>query len=124
MCLYNIKGDGCRMGEKKNTYSKEFKLDAIRMYLSGKYGGYTPVSRALDITRTNLINWVSRFSNLGETGLEDGRSKGATGQFVLPPKIEGLPINEENLRLRAENAYLRSLLELNIDVIKKKHITK
>ena len=112
------------MGKNKNTYSKEFKLDAIRMYLSGEHGGYTPVSRTLDITRTNLINWVSRYSKLGETGLEDGRGKGATGQFVLPPKLGGLPINEENLRLRAENAYLRSLLELNIDVIKKKHITK
>jgi hypothetical protein len=94
------------------------------MYLRGEHGGYTPVARTLDITRTNLINWVSKYSRLGETGLEDGRRKGAIGQFILPPKIEGLPINEENLRLRAENAYLRSLLELNIDVIKKKHITK
>ena len=113
------------MGEKNITYNKQFKLDAIRMYLSGEYGGYTPVAHTLDITRTNLINWVSRYSKLGETGLEDGRAvKRFTGQFILPPKIEGLPINEENLRLRAENAYLRSLLELNIDVIKKKHTTK
>jgi hypothetical protein len=89
------------------------------MYLGGECGGYTPVARILDITRTNLINWVSRYSKLGEFGLEDGRGKGSTGQFVLPPKLEGLPINEENIRLRAENAYLRSLLELNIDVIKK-----
>ena len=119
-----MKGDVCEMGEKKSTYNKKFKLDAIRMYLSGEYGGYTPVARTLDITRTNLINWVSKYSKLGETGLEDGRSKANTGQFVFPQKIDGLPINEENLRLRAENSYLRSLLELNIDVIKKKHITK
>ena len=112
-------GDGGKMGEKNKTYSKEFKLDAIRMYLSGEHGGYTPVARALNITRTNLINWVDRYTKLGEVGLEDGRGKGSTGQFVLPPRIEGLPINEENIRLKAENAYLRSLLELNIDVIKK-----
>jgi len=43
--------------ERKNkTYSKEFKLDAIKMYLSGQYGGYTPVTKMIDITRTNLIN--------------------------------------------------------------------
>ena len=70
MCLHNIKEDDSRMGEKKNKYSKEFKLDAIRMYLSGEHGGYTPVARTLDITRTNLSNWVSRYSRLGKTGLE------------------------------------------------------
>ena len=114
------------MGNIKNhsTYSKEFKLNAIRMYLSGQYGGYTPVTKMLGITRTNLINWVAIYTQSGETGLEDGRGKGETRQFVLPPPIEGLPMRDENLRLRAENAYLRSLLELNMDIIKKKHITK
>lgn len=63
------------MRKKNNTYSKEFKLNAIRMYLSGKHGGYTPVARTLNITRTNLINWVDRYSKLGEVGLEDGRGK-------------------------------------------------
>ena len=115
----SLRGDGRKMGEKNKTHSKDFTLDAIRMYLSGEHGGYTPVARALNITRTNLINWVDRYTKLGEVGLEDGRGKGAMGQFVLPPKIEGLPINEENIRLKAENAYLRSLLELSIDVIKK-----
>ncbi len=115
----SLRGDGGKMGEKNKAYSKEFKLDAIRLYLSGEHGGYTPVARALNITRANLINWVNRYSKLGEFGLEDGRGKGSAGQFVLPPKIEGLPINEENIRLKAENAYLRSLLELNIDIIKK-----
>ena len=60
------------------------------------------------------------YSREGESGLEDGRGKGKTKQFVLPPQIEGLPIQDENLRLKAENAYLRSILELNIDIIKKK----
>ncbi len=109
---------------KKKTYSKEFKLDAIRMYLSGQYGGYTPVTNMLGITRTNLINWVAAYIKDGESGLDDGRGKGETKQFVLPPAIEGLPIQEENLRLKAENAYLRALLTLNIDNIKKKHTTK
>lgn len=112
------------MGKKKTTYSKQFKIEAIRMYLSGEHGGYTPVSRSLDITRTNLINWVDRYAKLGEAGLEDGRGKSNSGQFVLPPQIDGLPIAEENIRLKAENAYLRSLLELNINAIKKKHTTK
>jgi len=44
---------------------------------------------------------------------------GVWKQFVLPIKIEGLPLVDENLRLRAENAYLRSILELNIDINKK-----
>lgn len=83
------------------------------------------ISICCNITRTNLINWVVRYSRLGEAGLEDGRGKVNTGQFVIPPKIEGLPIKnkEENLRVKAENAYLRSLIELNINVIKK-HTTK
>jgi transposase len=109
---------------KHNTYSKTFKLDAIRMYLNGQFGGYTPVSKMLGICRTNLINWVAAYSREGESGLDDGRGQGETKLFVLPPPIEGLPIQDQNLRLRAENAYLRSLLELNIDNIKKKHTTK
>ena len=107
------------MGMKKAKFSKQFKIEAIRIYLSGEHGGYTPVSKFLDITRTNLINWVARYAKMGEVGLEDGRGKNSTGQFFLPPKIENLPIIEENIRLKAENAYLRSILELNIDVIKK-----
>ena len=105
------------MGMKKAKFSKQFKIEAIRIYLSGEHGGYTPVSKFLDITRTNLINWVARYAKLGEVGLEDGRGKNNTGQFFLPPKIENLPIIEENIRLKAENAYLRSILELNINVI-------
>lgn len=108
----------------KNTYSKEFKLNAIQMYLSGSYGGYTPVSNQLNITRTNLLNWVKKYTQFGEDGLEDGRGKNNTGQFVLPPKIEGLPMVSENIRLKAENAYLRTLIELNVNNIKKKHTTK
>jgi len=111
-------------GRKLNTYSTEFKLNAIRMYLSGQYGGYTPVTKMLGINRTNLINWVAIYTQNGEIGLEDGRGKEKTCHYVLPPAIEGLPTKDENLRLRAENAYLRSLLELNMDLIKKKHTTK
>lgn len=109
---------------KHRTFSREFKLNAIRMYLSGQYGGYSPVTKMLGISRTNLINWVASYKEKGEASLEDGRGKSGTGQFVLPPPIEGLPIEDENLRLKAENAYLRSLLELNINNIKKKHTTK
>jgi len=109
---------------KKNSYTRDFKLNAIRMYLCGEYGGYTPVSKMLNLTRTNLINWVKKYSEMGDVGLEDGRGKKTEGIFVFPPKIEGLPIVEENLRLKAENAYLREILKLNIKVIKKKHTTK
>ena len=109
---------------KHKTFSKEFKLDAIRMYLGGQFGGYTPVTKMLGISRTNLINWVSSYQKEGEAGLDDGRGQGETRLFVMPPPIGGLPIKDENLRLKAENAYLRALLELNIDNIKKKHTTK
>lgn len=57
------------MGKKNNTYNKKFKIDAIRKYLSGEYGSYTPIARTLNITRTNLINWFDRYSKLGEIGL-------------------------------------------------------
>jgi len=46
---------------KKKTYSKEFKLNAIRMYLSGQYGGYTPVANMLEICKcVNLGTAVYR----------------------------------------------------------------
>ena len=56
------------MGMKKAKFSKQFKIDAIRIYPSGEHGGYTPVSKFLEITRTNLINWVAPVC-------QDGRSR-------------------------------------------------
>ena len=47
------------MGEKKSTYNKKFKLDAIRMYLSGEHGGYTPVARQSNFKKILLNTLLS-----------------------------------------------------------------
>lgn len=68
------------------------------MYLSGEHGGYTPVANKMGVSRTNLINWVSIYTREGEAGLEDGRGKSSAGHYVLPPAIQGLPLEDKNLR--------------------------
>lgn len=104
---------------KIKTHSKEFKLNAIRMYLSGQYGGYTLVSKMLDVCRTNLVNYGCYLFKRRRIRFRRWQGKGRNKTIFITPQIEGLPIQDENLRLKAENAYLRSLLKLNIDIIKK-----
>ena len=43
----------------------------------------TPVSKFLDITRTNLINWVARYANVSEGCLEDGLGKNSLNIEVI-----------------------------------------
>ena len=70
ICLLNTGASKLGKVRKLNTYSTELKLNAIIMYLSGQYGGYTPVTKMLGINFTNLINWVAIYTQNGKIGLE------------------------------------------------------
>ena len=62
------------MPEKKQiTYSKEFKEEAVRLYLEGAEG-YKKLTKRLGLTSTaRLRDWVAK-AQRGES-LEDGRGK-------------------------------------------------
>lgn len=106
---------------KNNKYSKDFKLNAVKMYLSGKYGGLDSLYPKLGLkSNTQLRNWIKKYKDYGIDGLENmtGKSKGlCKGR----PRKNPLTQEQELLKLRAENEYLKGLLKLSIGNVKKKN---
>jgi transposase len=98
---------GIFMGKTKKTYSVEFKLAAVQMYFKEDMG-YKRVAEELGIHFTMVKRWVNRYEKEGLKGLEEkrGKSRGKGRQRKNPS------LNEELVRLRAENEYLKKLLAL------------
>jgi transposase-like protein len=99
----------------KTSYSFEFKLDVVGRVVND---GATPEQLAGEhgLSSGNLVrSWVRAYRRHGEDGLKP-KPKGR------PPNDSGLPpddglselarLEQENLRLRAENAYLKKLRAL------------
>ena len=78
------------MARQRRSFSKEFKLSAVRLV---NQQGYTPgeAARSLGIDAGNVRNWVERY----------GKDESAS----VPPSGEGA-LAAEVRRLRAENARL------------------
>jgi transposase len=80
------------------TYSFELKIQAIQLY----YSGYS---------RTEIEGEeVNKYEKLGEEGLRDKRGA-KKGMGKGRPRKTSLTLEEENQLLKAENLYLKKLLE-------------
>lgn len=108
-----------KKGDKFTSYTKEFKLKAVKMYLDeGRSMRF--IIREMGIKdRSYLRRWLKNYQKGGEDGLEDGRGKSKTPTRGRP-RIDPCSPEEENRRLRAENDYLKALLRLTEEKIKKK----
>lgn len=110
-----------RRVETNNKYTNEFKLNAVKMYLSGEHGGIDTIYPKLGLRSSKqLRDWVKKYRILGIDGLENmtGKFKGLNKGR---PRKKELTIDEEILRLRAENDYLKGLLDLSLNNVKKKN---
>lgn len=108
------------MGKKRKTYSQEFKLMVVEDYLSGKSGGITKIAKKYDIPKDYMITrWTRTYKELGVDGLGENRGK-ATGILKGRPRKTNLSIEEKILKLEAENAYLRKIVEHRENLLKKK----
>jgi transposase len=58
------------MGSKRKTYSQEFKLKAVEMYLNDGIG-YKTIARELDVEHSMVLRWVKRFRQEGLQGLAE-----------------------------------------------------
>lgn len=97
------------MGNKTNTYSAEFKLKAVKMYLEENRGPKF-IARALGIpNRKQVEKWVKVYKTRGPEGLEEQRGKSCGPKKGRPKK---LGVEDELLKLKAENEYLKKLLIL------------
>lgn len=85
---------------KLRVYDKEFKLNAIKLYLSGA-GNYPKISSELGIPVGTLVTWVKTYK--------------AEGKTAFPGKGHIKPADAELVGLRKELAIVRE----ERDILKK-----
>ena len=110
--------DGLRLVKKNKTYSIQFKLNAIELYLTSKKS-YQETANTLGMNNSSLIaNWLRQFKEEGIDGLS--RMKGRPTKM---PKNKSKDLSQSDkdkikeleaqlLTLRIENAYLKELRKL------------
>ena len=87
----------------RKTYSNEFKADAVRMYVDDPDASYRTVAERLGVSAYALKDWVKKAGEGRLTADAAGRSTDPAIDVASRSVIE-----EENRRLKAENARLRA----------------
>lgn len=123
--------DGLLRSRKNDTYTFEFKLHVVELYLSTEVS-YRGLALSVGINNPALITkWVNDFRIAGPDALRP-KKKGRKKSLNIPPKkdavsstIETVPsemsaehikhLEDENLKLRIENAYLKELRRLRLE---------
>ncbi|MGD7665616.1 transposase, partial [Brevibacillus laterosporus] len=63
------------MGKIRKTYSKDFKLKAVQLYLNGEQG-YKTLTRDLGISDPSILRgWVNHYRKEGIQGLDENRGR-------------------------------------------------
>ena len=129
---YNELGeDGLRRSREKKNYSFEFKLHVVELYLSSEVS-YQELAISQDINNYSIIaKWVNDFRIAGPDALrpkKKGRKKSldskakkktsaqATEETPVDTSAEHVKqLEDELLKLRIENAYLKELRRLRLE---------
>lgn len=128
---YETFGDkGLMRSRKKQTYSFEYKLYVVQLYLTTEVS-YQELALSEGITNSNLIaKWVNDFRIAGPDALKPkrkGRKKRmeSTPKPIQPEQSATTPadtsveyikqLEDELLKLRIENAYLKELRRLRLE---------
>jgi transposase len=113
---WSVHGMGALVGKPtKSTYSFEFKLDLVRKVVDDGANA-DQLARKHELSSGQLLRtWVRSYRRHGEDGLKP-KPKGRPGTGGSPPTPHEMSdlerLQQENLRLRAENAYLKKLRAL------------
>lgn len=119
--------EGLMRSRKNETYTFEFKLHMVELYLSTEVS-YQELALSVGLNNPPLITkWVNDFRIAGPDALRPKR-KGRRSKVSKPKEskltnIENESDNlkylkqleEENLKLRIENAYLKELRRLRLE---------
>ena len=122
---YQVMGEkGLQRSRKNETYSFQFKLHAVELYLSTEIS-YQELALRLNLKSAGLLaNWVRRYRAVGIEGLKPqrkGRRPNVPDKTSITPECninqdERLKqLEEENLKLRIEVAYLKELRRLRLE---------
>ena len=122
--------EGMMRSRKNNNYSFQFKLSVVELYLSSEVS-YQELALSQGINNPSLISrWVNEFRIAGPDALrpkKKGRKKTLDiREFKKPSKAnEEKPVDtsaehikeleDELLKLRIENAYLKELRRLRLE---------
>ena len=88
------------MIKKRKTYTKEFKLEALRMMANSEHPS-SEVAMQLGIRRNQLYKWKEQLEKTGDVASSKiGRPKKAD-------QSETATLRQENKRLREENEILK-----------------
>ncbi|AIG24649.1 transposase [Brevibacillus laterosporus] len=99
------------MGKIRKTYSKDFKLKAVQLYLNGEQG-YKTLTRDLGISDPSILRgWVNHYRKEGIQGLDENRGR-TKNPLRGRPRTRPESMEEEIVRLRAENEFLKKWLGL------------
>ena len=128
---YNKFGDkGLARSRQNNNYSFQFKLSVVELYLSSEVS-YQELALSQGINNSSLITrWVNNFRTVGPDALrpkKKGRKKTLDIRELknTSEPNEEKPVDtstehvkeleDENLKLRIENAYLKELRRLRLE---------
>jgi len=120
--------DGLRRSRKNEQYSFEFKLSVVESYLSSELS-YQELALSLGINNSSLITrWVNEFRIAGPDALRSrkrGRKttlgkqkneKTADTSINIDTSVEHVKeLEDELLKLRIENAFLKELRRLRLE---------
>ena len=122
--------EGLMRSIKNNNYTFQFKLSVVELYLSSEVS-YRELALSQGINNPSLITrWVNDFRIAGPDALrpkKKGRNKTLDTRELKKPSQsnEEEPVDtsakhikeleDENLRLRIENAYLKELRRLRLE---------
>ena len=122
--------DGLIRSRQNKNYSFQFKLSVVELYLSSEVS-YQELALSQGINNSALIaKWVNDFRIAGPDALrpkKKGRKKtlGTDKKNDYAKRVEDMPVDtsaehikkleDENLKLRIENAYLKELRRLRLD---------
>ena len=122
---YQVMGEkGLQRSRKNETYSFQFKLHAVELYLSTEMS-YQELALQLKLKSDGILaNWVRRYRAVGIEGLKPqrkGRRPKVPDKSSITPECNSnqderlKQLEEENLKLRIEVAYLKELRRLRLE---------
>ena len=123
--------DGLRRSRKKKNYSFEFKLHVVELYLSSEVS-YQELAVSQGINNCAMITkWVNDFRIAGPDALrpkKKGRKKSLNSKDKVETVVKTIDetlvdtsaervkqLEDELLKLRIENAYLKELRRLRLE---------
>ena len=116
--------DGLKRSRKKQTYSTEFKRNAVKLYLTGERS-YQDLANDLGITNPAMIcTWVLKYRKYGIEGLEPkkrGRPSNMTNnedkKTSKPKDKEYTKEEQDRIKELEDQVYW---LQMEVDFLKKK----